>query len=191
MKAQCQKTSDGTRFFTVDDWDKSLTDNTNRSSRILVRDMILSLLVVAPDKPIYGRIMLMKQVFLLFNELFEPMRMNCQDPKFVPYDYGPYSFTVMQVVEDLRFSGHINIDGRKGSRKEVFRLSNNFKDASNVFINIWSTDMIAEIRRRRIGWDQLGTDGILRYVYEYYPDMKENSKIKNRYKDITWGKGIA
>ncbi|GLI45798.1 hypothetical protein MBOURGENBZM_05900 [Methanoculleus bourgensis] len=44
-----------------------------------------------------------------------------------------------------------------------------------------------DIRNKRVGWDQLGTDGILRYVYENYPDMKVNSKIKNRYEEIVWG----
>jgi uncharacterized protein YwgA len=186
-----QKASDGTRFFTVDDWEELIKENDECFPKILVRDLILSLLAVKPDKPIYGRIMLMKQIFLLFTETLEPRGIHCQDPKFVAYDFGPYSFTVMQVVEDLRFSGYISIEGRKGSRKEAFKLSKKGKISPNQFLKILSDDIIEEIRYRRIGWDQLGTDGILRYVYEYYPKMKENSKIKNRYKDVSWGIGIA
>lgn len=191
MKQIGQKTSDGTKFFSVEDWDKMLAKKPESIPKVLVRDLVLALLAVEPEKPIYGRIMLMKQIFLLFNETIEPKKINCQDPKFVPYNFGPYSFTVMQVIEDLRFSGYIRIEGRKGSRKEVFRLSNKVKVAPRTFLDHLPKVVIEEIRERRIGWDQLGTDGILRYVYEYYPKMKENSKIKNRYKDISWGTGIA
>ena len=48
-----------------------------------------------------------------------------------------------------------------------------------------------EIAIKRKGWDQLGTEGILNYVYTHYPKYTEKSVIKNRYKDVIWGNGTG
>lgn len=37
--------------------------------------------------------------------------------------------------------------------------------------------------------DQYTVDGILHYVYNNFPEMKEKSKIRAKYKDIKWGRG--
>jgi hypothetical protein len=37
--------------------------------------------------------------------------------------------------------------------------------------------------------DQYTIDGILHYVYNNFPEMKEKSKIRAKYKDIKWGRG--
>lgn len=191
MKNSINKTSDGTIFYSFEDWRGILKTKSDDSDKILVRDVILSLLLTNSEKPIYGRIMIMKQIFLVFKEIIEPRGFDFQDPKFIPYNYGPYSFLVMQIIDDLRFSGFIQIEGRKGSRKESFKLSSKVGKKIDITFEIVPIRIMNEMKKCRIGWDQLGTDGILRYVYEYYPDMKVKSKIKNRYEDISWGLGKA
>jgi len=156
---------------------------------LLVRDLILLLLYARKDKPIYGRTMLMKQVFLLFEEILKKYNLKIQNPKFVPYYYGPYSFTVAKVLEDLSFAGYIKIEGKKNTRKEKFMLTN---QGLREIERKWSKldeNLREEIEKHRIAWDQMGTDGILNYVNTYYQEFKEKSKIKNRYQEIKWGRG--
>jgi|Deesub1362A_J573_1020465.scaffolds.fasta_scaffold01045_8 uncharacterized protein YwgA len=160
-------------------------------NKILVRDAILMLLSVKNEKPIYGRTMIMKQIFLFYEEILKRRGLKFQDPKFVPYKYGPYSFTVMQALEDLYFAGYIKIEGRKNTRKERFTLTEKgLIEILNKFESL-AESIKKEIEEKRIGWDQLGTDGILRYVYQNYPEYKEKSEIKKKYKEIEWGKGKA
>lgn len=162
-----------------------------KSESLLISDVILILLYSHINKPIYGRTLIMKQLFLLYKEILEKTDLKIQDPKFIPYIYGPYSFSVMQVIDDLFFSGNIIIKGRKNSRNEEFKISDNaIKKVSKKYSQL-SDEIRDEIAEKRIGWDQLGIDGILRYVYLNYPKYKEKSKIKEKYEDIIWGKGKA
>ena len=110
-----------------------------------------------------------------------------QNPKFVPYRFGPYSFHLMEMIHTLNLNGHIQVKGRRNSNSESFNLTpKGTKYAKKVF-NKLSKRMQNEIIETRKGWDQLGTDGILNYVYTYYPHYKKNSILKKRYKDIFWG----
>jgi len=156
---------------------------------LLVKDVLLMLLYAKRDKPIYGRTMLMKQIFLLFKEVLNKYELNVQNPKFVPYYYGPYSFMVAKVLEDLAFAGYVEIKGKKNTRKERFMLTDHgVREIENKWKDL-DTNLKEEIKKHRIAWDQMGTDGILKYIYTYYPEFKEKSKIKNKYKDIKWGRG--
>ncbi|MBO8182775.1 MAG: hypothetical protein H0Z28_08290 [Archaeoglobus sp.] len=180
---------DKTKLYSIDEFKNLL--KRSPQNKILVRDAILMLLAARNRKPIYGRTMLMKQIFLLYEEILKKYGLKFQDPKFVPYRYGPYSFAVMQVLEDLDFAGYIKIEGRKNSRKERFMLTE--KGLSEIINKFRTLDdkVQREIEEKRIGWDQLGTNGILRYVYQNYPKFKEKSELKEKYKEIEWGKGKA
>jgi len=193
MSIKFETASDDTNIYSFEDFCKLFDDvESNPNKMMLISDIILVLLYSQNNKPIYGRTMLIKQLFLLYNEVFIKFKnINCQKPNFVPYDFGPYSFKSMQILDDLRFSKVILVDGRKNSKKESFRLSQaGIKRAKEKF-DYLPDSLQQEIVDKRIGWDQWGTRGILKYVYERYPEMKVNSKIKGRYKDITWGKGRA
>jgi uncharacterized protein YwgA len=192
LSTELERTADNTILYSYDEA-KALLANSKCSENkmFLIRDLILYLLNSHPNKPIYGRTMLVKQIFLLFEEVIPEYQIYCQNANFVPYDFGPYSFTVMQIVEDLRFSKLILVDGRKNSRKEAFHITQSGIEQISKMSNQLNSEFLKAIKQKRIGWDQLGTDGILRYVYEKYPDMKVNSKLKSKYKDITWGQGKA
>lgn len=188
MSTEYELLEDGTKLYSCKEFARLLADaKQSNKKKVLIGDLILVLLCAHPDKPIFGRTMLIKQVFLLFEEVLSKADLEIQNPKFVPHNYGPYSFTVMQIVEDLWFSRFISVDGRKNSRKESFKLTLAGVERAKESFNKLSPNLQQNIQDKRVGWDQLGTDGILRYVYENYPDMKEKSKIKNRYKEIVWG----
>ncbi|WP_281767482.1 hypothetical protein [Methanoculleus bourgensis] len=188
MSTNYELLEDGTKLYSFKEFTKLLADaKQSKKRKVLISDLILVLLYAHPEKPIFGRTMLIKQAFLLFEEVLSSAELEVQNPKFVPHNYGPYSFTVMQIVEDLWFSRCINVSGRKNSRKESFKLTKEGMNRAAEAFNKLNQEVQQDIRNKRVGWDQLGTDGILRYVYENYPDMKVNSKIKNRYEEIVWG----
>lgn len=186
-KQKVLKLSDGTEILP---YQEAIAIAEKRESPdLLVRDLILLLLYARKTKPIYGRTMLMKQVFLLFEEILKKYNLKIQNPKFVPYHYGPYSFTVAKVAEDLAFAGYIKIEGKKNTRKERFIITQQgIREIEEKWRKL-NENLKKEIENHRIAWDQMGIDGILKYVYTYYPEFKEKSKIKNKYKDIKWGRG--
>ncbi len=186
-KQKVLKLSDGTEILP---YKEAIAIAEKRESPdLLVRDLILLLLYARKNKPVYGRTMLMKQVFLLFEEILKKYDLKVQNPKFVPYYYGPYSFTVAKVAEDLAFAGYIKIEGKKNTRKERFIITEQgIREIEEKWKKL-NEKLKKEVENHRIAWDQMGTDGILKYVYTYYPEFKEKSKIKNKYKDIKWGRG--
>jgi len=169
---------------------KEIISKTKKDVRSLsAEDLIFVLFYSQKENPIYGRTMLTKQMFLLVNEILSETSIKFQDVKFVPYSYGPYSFYLMDTINHLNFSGDLIIDGRKNSSKESFILTARGIDNAKKVYDSLPKNIRDIISNKRIGWDQLGTKGILRYVYNYYPAFKQNSKIKNKFKEITWGKG--
>ena len=154
-----------------------------------VADVILMLLYAQSDKAIHGRIALMKQVFLLINEVLDAS--DIQDPKFVPNHFGMYSFLVANTLSNLEFANYLSRTGKKNSRLESFRITDKGKSyASNLFQEL-SSDLQFSVREKRKGWDQLGYEGILRYAYQKYPEFLDKSVLKKRYAPIAWGRGIG
>ncbi len=149
-------------------------------------DVILVLLYAQSDKPIHGRTLMMKEVFLTINEILSPKRV--EDPKFVPHRYGMYSFLVANRLKNLQYNGLIKVEGKKHASSERFQLSNiGIEKASAIFGKL-SYHLQNDLREKRKGWDQLGIRGILRLVYGKYPKFTARSKLRDRYKPITWGK---
>lgn len=185
------KLSDNSCLYSVDEFKKKLLTSTIDKNQFLLSDIILILLAAHTDKPIYGRTMFMKQIFLLTEEILKKENINIQKTNFVPYIFGPYSFTIMETIEGLKYSGNIIIQGKRNSRKESFSLSDKAVKKANKLFTKLPLKVKKTIRKKRIGWDQLGNDGILRYVYLNYPTYKEKSMLKERYSDIQWGIGRA
>lgn len=177
-------TSDKTKIYTYTTANKLLPKL--KSKKYAIKDLILMLLCAQENKPIHGRIMLMKEIFLLYRR---QMYKQSQDPKFVPYRFGPYSFHITEVVGTLNLDGLIGVKGRKNSNSESFTLTEKGKKEAKKIFNKLPKSTRQEIISKRKGWDQLGTDGILNYVYTHYPKYKEKSVLKHRYKDIVWGNG--
>jgi len=193
MTVKFKTASDSTRIYSFKEFCKMIDQSeSDDSHKLLISDLFLVLLYAKREKPIYGRTMLIKQLFLLYNEVFDKFQqINLQEPNFIAYDFGPYSFKSMKILDDLRFSKEISVDGKKNTKKESFSLTEKGTVIAKEKFKTLPPSLQKELENKRIGWDQLGTRGILNYVYERYPNMKENSKIKRRYKDITWGLGKA
>ncbi|MCD6276580.1 MAG: hypothetical protein J7J42_07570 [Thermoplasmata archaeon] len=158
-----------------------------------ISDIIILLLGITEDNsPIYGRTLLVKEVFLAIQEVFSKYPIKYQDPIFVPYKYGPYSFNLIDTVETMAMQGYIIRRGKRGTRKEMFLLTKKgkkiYEEVKKKLENKYP-GLFEELKRKRVGWDELGTDGILKYVYQNYQRYLDKSKIYKKYEPIQWGKG--
>lgn len=160
-----------------------------KKNKILLPDAMLLLLYAQPDNCINGRISIMKQMFLLTHEIFLPEEV--QDAKFIPYHYGWFSFEVINDLENLIFLGFIVKKGKSNTSLEQFQISAKGKQYINHLFYSLPQHMQTDLREKRKGWDQLGCEGMLKYMYSKYPESIERSKLKERYKPIKWGRAKA
>jgi hypothetical protein len=114
---------------------------------------------------------------------------NLEDCQFIPYKYGPYSFHVANKLDALISHGLIERQGKKNTRLEEFTLSSKGKFLIAEKYESLNSELVQKLKRYRKGLDQYTIDGILRHVYNYYPQFKIKSKIGDKYKAISWGKG--
>jgi uncharacterized protein YwgA len=183
--SESKLTSDQTKFYDYNEAKEIIKKL--EIKQFSAKDLIF-IIMFAQDKPIHGRILLMKEMFLLYKRILHPYTEN---PKFIPYRFGPYSFHLTEMIKTLHNDGYIHVEGRTNSHSESFSLSSKGKKYAKSIFNTIPDNVQLVIQKKRKGWDQLGVDGILNYVYTYYKDYKANSLLKNRYKDIIWGQGTG
>jgi predicted transcriptional regulator len=185
--SQFETYSDGTVIYDYEQAERMIAEL--KPKKYSVSDCILLTLFAQRDQPIVGRLVMMKEVFLIIKEVLNEQEI--QDPKYIPYRLGMYSFTVGNALTNLEYSGFIIRKGKKNTRLEQFELTQKGKDYIRKTWNSLNASTQKTAEEKRKGWDQLGYDGILRLVYRKYPEYKEKSCLKDRYKTITWGKGVG
>jgi len=180
-----RKLPDGTEFYTLDEAEGKEFDTYD----IYLHEFVLIFFGLEPEKPIQSRIKYQKGLFLFLKEL-EKRGYKVQDPHFIPYSYGPYSFVLARVLDNLWWSGFIEAKGEYGKETEEFKLTEKGKNEAILLIKekIKEKDLQDLITFRQ-SIDQYTVDGILHYVYNNFPEMKEKSKIRAKFKDIKWGRG--
>ena len=174
--------SDGTRLYAYKEAVEAF--DSMEAKTFSITDLVLVLLG-AQDKPVHGRTLLMKEAFLLYEEALKGRSCN---PRFVKYRLGPHSFHVEEALRVLATDGVLDRRGRPNSRSELFRLTDR---GSRIAAGVIENLPVGERRlvsEKRAGWDQLGTDGMLNYVYAKYPEYRDKSVSKARYADVVWGR---
>ncbi|NPA75264.1 MAG: hypothetical protein GXO25_04195 [Euryarchaeota archaeon] len=92
----------------------------------------------------------------------------------------------------MAMQGYIIRRGKRGTRKEMFLLTDKGKkryEEIKMKLKNKYPELLEELKLKRFGWDELGTDGILKYVYQHYQGYLDKSKIYKKYEPIQWGKG--
>ena len=143
---------------------------------LTVKDAIVVLFGVRPDREIETRTLFFKELFLLYYELLkqEPFKSNIKylDPCFVPYIRGPFSFQVASSLGTLIYGGMI---AKRGVRSnESFILTNSglqtYKHIKDKLFQVATgSEFLEELLERRLGWDPLGAEGIKNRVRRYFP----------------------
>ena len=144
----------------------------SRIDSISIDEWILILLYAQKDKPITGKLMFVKQAFLLAKDVIPSLGARF---KFYPYSFGPYSKEFAKSVNDLIEKGYITLEVDNDIYR--FRLSTKGKEIAEDAFNKLPDKYKMILKRKRRGWDQLGYTGIVRLVYTKYPEYAVNSKI--------------
>ncbi len=124
---------------------------------------------------INGVLMFTKQFFVFVKEIEKELDTEF---KFIPYDYGPYSFVLINILKFLAKSGYIKIV-KESDRQDFIMTDEGMEKAAEIYkiINDDSKKKLENLRREAT---QLGYSGVLRYVYSRYPEYTTASKIRER-----------
>lgn len=174
---------DGTRLYVYEDAVKYYKKIEPR--KFAPDEIILMLLGSIPDKPIIGKTMMMKQTFLTAQEFFE--KEELQDPKFVGHKFGPHSFLIASILKNLEYLGLIVANGQRNSIS--YTITERGLQVAKRSLKKLSDARREKLKGKRIAWDELATDGILRFVYNNYPDYIDKSEIRYRYVIVDWKRG--
>ncbi len=158
--------------------------NINRKNNIdlNLKDQILLLLYSQKDHPVYGRTLLFKELFLFYKEMIEGNEYGliAIDPEFIPYRYGPFSFPLSRALTGLVIAKMVKVSGKAKSNVETFSLTeigiSMAKITYGKLPEKTASEFFETLQEMRIGWDQLGRAGIVKYVKIMFPKFAlENS----------------
>lgn len=175
-----------------------------------LKDAILLLMTsLEHQKSIVSRTLLMKEVFLLYEEVFKPygLSQGASDAEFFGYIYGPYSRKVNVSISLLAFSGVVkisnyhdkfhSIDGNDTAEKRVpflpfFETAENFYSVAKNYFGLLEKKGIGieelkqTIARYKTAWDQNAPSGVIRYVdqskYEGYIINNSMEDLSKKFK---------
>lgn len=153
------------------------------SFKYSLSDVILFLLY-SDNRPIQGKIKQMKEIFLVLQEVL--YEQDIQPIKFQRHRFGPYSELVEYVIDQLLFSNHILTRGKKTSNDFSIEITPKGRDYIKHKFNELPINIQKRLKRKRDEWDTLTSKGILKLVYEHYPDYLENAVLKKRYERLNW-----
>ena len=160
-----------------------LIKTTNIHFSYTLSDVILFLLY-ADRNPIQGRIKQQKEVFLALKLVFD--KLSIQPVGFKKYRYGPYSEEVCDTIDQLVFSNHLEVSGKKTSNDFAIRISpSGMKYIKNKFSSL-PDDIQKDLQRKREQWDTHSPKGILNVIYTHFPTYREKSVLKKRYEKLDW-----
>ena len=152
-------------------------------------DELILLLLRLLDKPINGKVVMQKEIFLLYNEIKN--KLIVVDPYFVKHRYGMFSYKIATLLDLLEHAGLISVSNKRSLKRTKYTLTEKGKKVADKVLEkvskLLSEKEIERLRELRKGWDQLGHDGILGYVYQRFPEYREKSELKDKYIHIDWG----
>lgn len=138
----------------------------------LREDELVLLVLGIIDKPLQGKVVLQNEVFLFYQELRD--KLGIVDPEFKPCKYGLFSTRIDETVKLLETLGYIEIYNKRYRRLARYVLTEEGKELAKQIIERLRKKLgdehIEKLKKLRQGLDELGHDGILRYIHYYYPE---------------------
>lgn len=180
------KYSDGTMILSWTEAEK-LIRVVHRNNFISVPDMILS--TIGDKSKLYGNTRLQKGIFIAINEKLGK-KYTVEECNFVPYRFGPYSFKIAELTSALISAGYVSYSGKKNTNNQAFFLTKQGK-ARFKTISRQKPEFVKIMSKLKMEIDEFNIPGLLRYIYnnENYEKYLDRSAVKEKYKDINWGKG--
>jgi len=152
-------------------------EDTKMSDRITIEEWILLLLYARKDKPIDGKLMFVKELFLLEKEVFPKIKGIKDSFSFYAYDLGPYSTKFAKKLNKLIQNEFVEAIPIPDTDNYRFKLTIPGIEKAEDILRKISTEDLKLIAKKRRGWDQLGYFGITRRIYSKYPEYTIRSKI--------------
>lgn len=179
----------GERFFLLKDLvplEKELRERLTDSKPISVEDAFLLLAGTHPHAELSGRLVVQKEMFLLEKSFGPEHGLNFEPMGFVPLHMGPHSKRLKQVIRNLRRKGIVErhpLPGREGDAYLLTDLGRKMAEERKALLpdSVWT-----KMRQRRRAWDELGSAGLLRIVYENFSAYAGKSQIKKRVREGPW-----
>ncbi|MHA2143253.1 MAG: hypothetical protein ACXADD_17380 [Candidatus Thorarchaeota archaeon] len=137
---------------------------------------ILTLLAANDGSSVRGRIMLVKQIFIMAKEILpelsEPMH-------FFPYQWGPYSNVVANAVNQLVDDELVSVE--KDGREDIFKLTSTGMKAAEKVAKSLPEDVILDIAKMKRTTQEVGLRRVLQFIYSNYPQYAVHSRGKEIY----------
>ncbi|MFY9605452.1 MAG: hypothetical protein WAS24_01825 [Thermoplasmata archaeon] len=171
------------RFFLADDlkaFETELQSQHTGVAPISMEDAVLLLMGTYPDMDVSGALVMQKEMFLLEKDFVPLHDMQVESMEFIPYHMGPFSRKLAKLLSELVRRGLIEELPLRGREGTGFVLTNEGKRAvkrakEKILPKVWE-----DLRRRRRAWDELGSQGLLRLVYEEFSAYAARSRIKKQ-----------
>jgi len=185
-------------------------DANKANKNINVEDAILLLLsVLDRNKQIISRTLLMKAVFLFYEEILKDVGLSkgASEAGYIAYKYGPYSYQVNLslitlvlkgdvMLEEYHSKQKVDVNDINSSKKHFlasYSTNLNFENVHNKYKGLFAQKHINmqefknKLAKKKHGWDQDSYTGILRYVYSKYPKYINKSELRDVYPDLFYG----
>jgi hypothetical protein len=158
-----------------------LIDYSKDNQFMFAIDWVLALFYAMPDAPIVGSTSLQKQVFLMLKEFAPRENIPTENIGFKAYNFGPYAARIDNIINVVLDEGAVETyGGRANSNNEHFQLTENGRSMAKKAFDKLTADQQDRLIHERKRYQQLGTEGLTRYVYTHYQKYTSESKIKNR-----------
>jgi hypothetical protein len=158
---------------------------------MFIQDWVLALLYAQP-MPVVGITSLIKQLFLIQMEFAQEQNIPSENPGFRGYKFGPYAERIEDVIIGLEDADLIHTEGRRGAQGEYFILTEKGKIEAEISYKKLAKKQQAIFSELRLDWHQLGSDGLMKYIYRKYPEYAKESIVlarvlhKRRLGTIVW-----
>ena len=141
-----------------------------------LRTYLLALLAANDASPIRGRIILVKQVFIIAKEIVPSIS---EEMRFFPYQWGPYSNILAEETNRLIDEGILLVT--KEGRDFVFQLSPAGIRTSKEIVHHLPDDILRNISNMKETTQEVGLRKLLQYIYTHYPQYAIYSKGREVY----------
>jgi len=146
-------------------------------NNLTAEDAIFILMYANKEQFLSGKLMFVKQIFLLTKEIISSL---FKEFYFYPSNYGPFSKILVTEIENLTDNRYIKvIEQRNYYDHKVYDyiLTDEGEKKAKLSFNKLSERTKDKITIKRREWDRLGYRGIIRLVYSKYPEYTIRSKI--------------
>ena len=128
---------------------------------ILPASYWILLLLSSQDRPVVGRTLLFKELFIFEKEVLAGE--SVEVCRFVPHYYGPYSFYMACKVREMARRGLIEISG--GGAASTYALTPKGLEMARERRRTVPASLANRMARLRKGLDQHGATHILKAIY--------------------------